>query len=75
MHMIFHYLHSIYPQLILMQQLYRKKPLLGKRFCLAYRRAAFLPPASWRVSSGVFYDYNEVRPHSSLKGRAPRSML
>jgi IS5 family transposase len=38
------------------QQLYRKKSHQCKRFFLALRRAAFLPPASWRVSSGAFYD-------------------
>jgi len=40
-----------------MTQLYRKKPYLGKHPCLALRRATFLPPASWRVSSGVFYEF------------------
>jgi len=39
-----------------MPQLYTKKHYSGKRLCLALRRATFLPPASWRVSSGVFYE-------------------
>ncbi len=42
--------------LVPMPQLYRKGPYLSKRSCLALQRVAFLPPASWRVSSGVFYD-------------------
>ena len=36
--------------------LIQEKPYSGKRPCLALRRAAFLPPACWRVSSGVLYE-------------------
>ena len=39
-----------------MPQLYRREPFSGKHPYLALQRATFLPPASWRVSSGVFYE-------------------
>ena len=47
-------------------QLYREKPYLGKHPCLALRRATFLPPASWRVSSGVFYDMTQQLIYENL---------
>jgi hypothetical protein len=39
-----------------MSSLYHLPLFPGKRIHLALWRAAFLPPASWRVSSGVFYE-------------------